>query len=47
MYMDMDLNWLEDMTMDPIDTTNDCNEEEVSQNYSTWDEYYEKIVVCG
>ena len=33
--------------MDPLDTTNDCTEEEVSQEYSTWDEYFEKIVVCG
>ena len=40
--------WVEeDMTMDPPDTTNDCTEEEVSQEYSTWDEYFEKIVVCG
>ena len=31
--------WVEeDMTMDPPDTTNDYNEEEVSQEYSTWDE---------
>ena len=37
----------EDMTMDPPDTTNDCTKEEVSQEYSTWDEYFEKIVVCG
>jgi hypothetical protein len=37
----------EDMTMDPPNTTNDCTEEEVSQEYSTWDEYFEKIVVCG
>ena len=32
--------------MDPIDTTNDCTKEEVSQYYSTWDEYFEKTVVC-
>ena len=37
----------EDMTMDPLDTTNDCTEEEVGQDYSTWDEYFEKIVACG
>jgi len=35
------------MTIDPPYTTNDCTEEEVSQDYSTWDEYFEKIVVCG
>lgn len=40
--------WVEeDMTMDPADTTNDCTEQEVGQDYSTWDEYFEKIVVCG
>ena len=40
--------WVEeDMPMDPPDTTNDCIEEEVSQEYGTWDEYFEKIVVCG
>ena len=40
--------WVEeDMTMDPIETTNDCIKEEVSQDYSTWVEYFEKIVVCG
>ena len=40
--------WVEeDMTMDPPDTTNGCTEEEVSQEYSTWDKYFEKIVVCG
>ena len=33
--------------MDPLDTTNDCIEEEVSQEYSTCDEYFEKIVVSG
>ena len=33
--------------MDPPDTLNDCNEEDVSQEYSTWDEYFEKIVVFG
>ena len=39
--------WVEeDMTMDPVDTTNDCIEQEVVQDYSTWDEYFEKIVVC-
>jgi len=37
----------EDMTMDPIDTTNECIEQEVGQDYITWDEYFEKIVVCG
>ena len=35
------------MAMDPPDTTNDCTEEEVSQEYGTWDEYFEKIIVCG
>ena len=30
--------------MDPPDTTNDCTEEEVSQEYSTWDEYFEKLL---
>ena len=41
-------HWVEeDITMDPPNTTNDCTEEEVSQEYSTWDEYFEKIVVCG
>lgn len=40
--------WVEeDMTMDPRDTTNDCAEEEVNQEYSTWDEYFDKIVVSG
>jgi hypothetical protein len=40
--------WVEeDMTMDPADTTNDCTEQEVGLEYSTWDEYFEKIVVCG
>ena len=40
--------WVEeDMTMDPLDTTNDCTKEEVSQDYSTWDEYFEKSVVYG
>ena len=40
--------WVEeDMTMDPPDTTNDYTEEEVNQEYSTWDEYFEKIVVRG
>ena len=33
--------------MDPLDTINDFIEEEVSQDYSTWDEYFEKIVVCA
>ena len=33
--------------MDPPDTTNYYTKEEVSQEYSTWDEYFEKIVVCG
>jgi hypothetical protein len=37
----------EDMTIDPPNTINNCTEEEVGQNYSTWDEYFEKIVVCG
>jgi hypothetical protein len=40
--------WVEeDMTMDHVDTTNDCIEQEVGIDYSTWDEYFEKIVVCG
>jgi hypothetical protein len=40
--------WVEeDMTMDLTDTTNDCIEQEVGWDYSTWDEYFEKIVVCG
>ena len=40
--------WVEeDMRMDPLDTTNDYTKEEVSQEYSTSDEYFEKIVVCG
>ena len=40
--------WVEeDMTTDPPDTRNDWTKEEVSQEYSTWDEYFEKIVVCG
>ena len=33
--------------MDPPNTTNNYIEEEVGQDYSTWDEYFEKIVVCG
>jgi hypothetical protein len=37
----------EDMTMDPVDTKNDCIEKEVGLDYSTCrDEYFEKIVVC-
>ena len=37
--------WVEeDMTMDPIDTTNDCTEQEVGLEYSTWDEYFEKLL---
>ena len=32
--------------MDPPNTTNNCTEEEVVEDYSTWDEYFEKIVVC-
>lgn len=37
--------WMEeDMRMDPPDTTNDCIEQEVSQDYSTWDEYFEKLL---
>jgi len=40
--------WVEeDMTMDPTHTTNDCTEQEVGLECSTWDEYFEKIVVCG
>jgi len=40
--------WVEeDMTMDHVDPTNSCTEAEVGQYYSTWDEYFEKIVVCG
>jgi hypothetical protein len=40
--------WVEeDMTMDPANTTNDCTKQEVGLDYSTWDEYLEKIVVCG
>lgn len=40
--------WLEeDMTMDPIDTTNYCTEQEVGEDYRTWDEYFEKIIVYG
>jgi hypothetical protein len=40
--------WVEeDMTMDPADTTNDCIEQEVGQDYNTWDEYFEKIDICG
>ena len=35
------------MTMDLADTTNDCTKKEVGLEYSTWDEYFEKIVVCG
>ena len=39
--------WVEeDMTMDPANTTNNCIEQEVGLEYSTWDEYFEKIVVC-
>jgi hypothetical protein len=37
----------EDMTMDIADTTNYCTKQEVGEDYSTWDEYFEKIVVCG
>ena len=37
----------EDMTMDPVETTNHYDEQEVGQDYSTWDEYFEKIAVCG
>ena len=35
------------MTMDPPYTTNHCTKEEVSQEYSTWDEFFKKIVVYG
>jgi hypothetical protein len=35
------------MTMNPLYTTNDCTEEEVGQDCTTWDEYFEKIVICG
>ena len=54
--MDVDLkllnqvegDWVEeDMAMDPTDTTNECTEKEVGQDYSTWDEYFKNIVVCG
>ena len=39
--------WVEEyMTIDPAYTTNYCTEQEVVQDYSTWDEYFEKIVVC-
>jgi hypothetical protein len=34
----------EDMTMDPPDTTNDCTKQEVGLEYSTWDEYFEKLL---
>jgi len=33
--------------MDHADTRNDCIEQEIGQDYSTWDQYFEKIVVCG
>ena len=37
--------WVEeDMTMDSLDTTSDYTEEEVSQEYSTWDEYLRKLL---
>lgn len=41
--------WVEeDMTMDSIDTIEaQHTEQEVGNDYSTWDEYFEKIVVCG
>jgi len=40
--------WVEeDMTMDLANTTSDCTKQEVGLEYSTWDEYFEKIVVCG
>ena len=41
--------WVEeDMTMDSIDTIESQHtEQEVGNDYSTWDEYFEKIVVCG
>jgi hypothetical protein len=37
----------EDITMDLVDTTNDCTEQEVGLDYITWDEYFEKTVFCG
>ena len=38
--------WLEDdMTIDPTNTTNDRTEQQIGQELSTWDEYFEKIVV--
>jgi hypothetical protein len=40
--------WVEeDITMDPVDTTNDCIEQKIGQDYNTWDEYFDKIVICG
>ena len=33
--------------MDPPDTPNDFTEEEVGQDYTTWNKYFEKIVICG
>jgi uncharacterized protein with LGFP repeats len=40
--------WVEeDMTMDHADTTNDFTKKKVDLDYTTWDEYFEKIVVCG
>ena len=42
--------WVEeDMTMDTVDTTNECIEQEVGHDYSTWDQYSEKTVtvICG
>ena len=38
----------EDMTMDSIDALEaQHTEQEVGNDYSAWDEYFEKIVVCG
>ena len=35
------------MIVDPIDTRNECIQQEVDQYYTTWDEYFEKMFVCG
>jgi hypothetical protein len=35
------------MTMDLGDTKYYCTQQEVGLDYSTWDEYFDKIVVCG
>ena len=40
--------WVEeDMTMDPANRTKDCIDKEVGEDYNTWDEYFEKIFLCG